>query len=40
MRLPPVAIGMAAAMAGLFPPDVKKAQPTVREAPGNSVVIS
>lgn len=32
--LPPVAIGMAAAMAGLFPPDVKKAQPTVREEEG------
>lgn len=32
--LPPVAIGMAAAMAGLFPPDVKKAQPAVREEEG------
>ena len=30
--LPPVALAMAAAAAGLFPPDVKRAQPAVTEA--------
>lgn len=32
--LPPVALAMAGAMVGLFPPDVKKAQPAVREERG------
>ena len=31
LRLPPVAHAMAAAMVGLFPPDVKKAQPQVAQ---------